>query len=425
MDFIRSLFKGDKYIWGIYIVLAIFSTFTIFSATSTLAYRASDHFSPGLTHMTYLILGTLGVLVMHNWPPSAFRGIGYILLPVSLALLVLVKFTPGVNGAQRWIFGIQPSELAKFALIIVVSHLLAKGQTEKGIDSIVFRKVLVVSGLVCGCIVTENFSTAFLLGTIVFFLMFVARVEWKRLLIITGSVVGGGLLFLSILIYTPDQYLPGRMLTWKNRIERSSDDTPLVTQSMDDKNMQVMYGHMAVARGGMFGVFFGNSQIRDFLPQAYSDYIFSIIIEETGLFLGALVVMLCYFLLLIRAGIIFRRCNKPFYGFLLLGATMIIVFQAFINMAVGVDLIPVTGQPLPLISRGGTSMFLTCGYFGMILSISRIAGMGEEDEEDEFLPQRNTMSEEEIDRPAGLPTDTDEVVEDEEEVEYEMPERRL
>ncbi|MEG1617648.1 MAG: FtsW/RodA/SpoVE family cell cycle protein [Bacteroidales bacterium] len=395
MDFVKTLFKGDKYIWGIYLVLAIISVIEIFSATSTLAYRASEHFMPAFTHTTYLIIGTLAVLVMHNWPPHYFKGIGYLMYPASIFLLVAVKFTPGVNNAQRWIFGLQPSELAKFSLIIVVCHLLAKGQTQEGISRFAFRAILIAAGIACTLIVSENFSTAFLLGTITFFLMFIARVQWKRMLAILGSVVVLGGLFLAVLTMTPKNYLPGRMATWKGRIERKADDSrPLVEQRIDDKNLQVQFGRMAVANGGLIGRFPGNSEIRDFLPQAYSDYIYSIIIEEMGFLMGGVGVLILYFMLLVRAGIIFRRCKNPFLGFLLLGATMMVVFQAFINMAVGVDLIPVTGQPLPLISRGGTSMFLTCGYFGVILGISRSVGMGEEDYDENRLIGETTQTDE-------------------------------
>lgn len=392
MELDNTLFKGDKYIWGIYFILLFISVVEIFSATSTLAYRATEHYNPAFQHTTYLILGTLAVLIIHNMPSHYFRAIGTLAFPVSVVLLLLVMFTPEVNGAQRRIFGFQPSEIAKFAEIVVVCNFLAKGQASGGISKKSFYMVIGSAGIICGLILPENFSTAFLLGAVIFFLMFIAGVQWKRLGAILGTIAVIGALFLSVLIFVPQNVLPGRMKTWKSRIEQSKNTVPLVEQKLDNKNMQVQYGRMAVANGGIIGKFPGNSQIRDFLPQAYSDYIYSIIIEEMGI-LGGIFVLFLYFLLLFRAVIIFRQCKNTFPALLLLGLTMLIVFQALINMAVGVDLIPVTGQPLPLISRGGTSTLLTCGYFGILLSISRSALIDEMDYNDDHRLGEDTPEE--------------------------------
>jgi len=180
-----------------------------------------------------------------------------------------------------------------------------------------------------------------------------------------------------------EKHLPSRFQTWKGRIDDFGKDKNENKFIINDDNFQVSHAKIAIARGGIFGKMPGRSVQRDFLPQAYSDFIYAIIIEEMGL-IGGLFVMMLYVILLVRVGIIAKRCTKLFPKYLALGCGLLIVVQAFINMAVAVNLIPVTGQPLPLISRGGTSTMLTCFYFGIILSVSRFgAGMGEKDDDDD------------------------------------------
>ena len=384
--FLNKLFKGDRYIWSIYFTLGIISIVEIFSATSTLAYRSNEHWAPMISHTSSFIIGTIIVLIVQNFRTQIFRPLGLLAIFISFVTLIAVLFTPEVNGAQRNIMSLQPSEIGKFGLIATVSYLLSKGRTEYGITKYAFWAIIISSIFICGLILPENFSTAVLLGSVVFFLMFIAKVQWKYLLSLLGTVLIAGTILTLILVYVPEDYMIGRMKTWKARLELSfnGDKTPLVEQEVNDKNRQVQYGRMAVANG-LVGKGPGNSQIRDFLPQAYSDYIYSIIIEELGFVFGGIGILLLYIFLMYRVGKIFKKCKYPFPGFLLLGLTMLIIFQALINMAVGVDLIPVTGQPLPLISRGKNSMFMTCLYFGIILSISRSVGMGQEDYDDEHV----------------------------------------
>ena len=379
MDFIKSLFKGDRYIWGVFMVMVLISGIAMYSASSTLAYRASEYYRPVFSHLTHLIFGTVLVLIVHNVPARFLRGFGILVYPVTLLLLILVMATPQVNGASRQMMGFQPSELAKFVTVTIVAALLAKGRKADGsFEKSIYYTILGVSAIPCLLILKENFSTGLLLGAVIFSMMFLAKVEAKRLLSLIGVALIGGILFFGVLILVPANKLPGRMPTWKARVERSGED--LVNEKMNDKNRQAQFGHMAVANGGFIGKFPGNSQIRDFLPQAYSDFIYSIIIEEGGLIIGGGLVMLLYLFLLIRAGIIYRRCQLFFPKLLLMGVTLLIVYQALMSMAVGVGIF-VTGQPLPLISRGGTSIMLTCIYFGVILSVSRING---DDEESDF-----------------------------------------
>lgn len=385
MDFIKSLFKGDRYIWGVFMAMVLVSGIAMYSASSTLAYRAAEYYRPVFSHLTHLIFGTVLVLVIHNVPSRFLRGFGFIGYPISLLLLVVVMATPQVNGASRHLMGFQPSELAKFVTVTVVAALLAKGRNEDGtFNKQFYYTILGISALPCLLILKENFSTGILLGAVIFSMMFLAKVETKRLLAILGSAVIGGTLFVSILLAVPADKLPGRMPTWKARFERSGEE--LVNEKLTDKNRQAQFGHMAVANGGFIGKFPGNSQIRDFLPQAFSDFIYSIIIEEGGLIMGGGLVMLLYLFLLIRVGIIYKRCQLFFPRLLLIGVTLLIVYQALMSMAVGVGIF-VTGQPLPLISRGGTSIMLTCVYFGVILSVSRING---DDEEGDFGGRKQT-----------------------------------
>lgn len=286
MDLIRNLFKGDPYIWGIFLTLCIISIVESFSATSFLAFRSAEHYGPAMSHFTHLLFGTVIVLITLNFPPHVFRKIAGASYIFTVILLFAVLFTPKVNDASRYIFGFQPSEFAKFSLLSVVCGLLAQGQTKDGITKAAFQKILIFSGIVCVLIVSENFSTAALIGGVVFLLMFIGRVQLKRIFSIIGLTIAAGALFMTLLFALPDSMLIWRMPTWKQRIARSTDDTPKVEQGINDKNMQVQYGHMAVANGGVVGKGLGQSQMRDFLPLAFSDFIFAIILEEGGLVLG-------------------------------------------------------------------------------------------------------------------------------------------
>ena len=267
MDFIKSLFKGDRYIWGVFMVMVLISGIAMYSASSTLAYRASEYYRPVFSHLTHLIFGTVLVLIVHNVPARFLRGFGILVYPVTLLLLILVMATPQVNGASRQMMGFQPSELAKFVTVTIVAALLAKGRKADGsFEKSIYYTILGVSAIPCLLILKENFSTGLLLGAVIFSMMFLAKVEAKRLLSLIGVALIGGILFFGVLILVPANKLPGRMPTWKARVERSGED--LVNEKMNDKNRQAQFGHMAVANGGFIGKFPGNSQIRDFLPQA-------------------------------------------------------------------------------------------------------------------------------------------------------------
>ncbi len=366
ISILRDLFKGDRVIWGVYALLVVISILEMYSASSTLAYGMSTYYKPISRHVSMLLSGTIVALIFSNIPHKFFAFLGRMSYIVSILLLFAVQFKEGTNDAARWIFGVQPSEFAKFGLVILVSLLLCKGQIEEGVSNKNFKIIIGITIAACILILPENFSTALLLGTVVYFMMFIGRVQLKKLALIAllaGAFLGVGYTYIK---YAPPSMLIKRMDTWKNRLE--SDPVPLVDQSINDKNLQKQYARMAVVNGGLTGKFFGRSQIRDFLPQAYSDFIYAIIIEEMGL-LGGLMIIIFYLVLMFRVLNRFRDCEDLFGGFMMLGLMILILFQALINMAVGVGLFPVTGQPLPLLSRGGSSMLITSGYFGIIQSV--------------------------------------------------------
>lgn len=391
MDFFSKTFRGDKTIWCIFIALCVISLLEVFSATSTIVYRQHNHWGPILRHAAFLLIGFGGVMFLQRVPTRFFSST-ILFLPISCFLLVLTMFMGAdVNGAQRWLgvgaFTIQPSEFAKISLIGFVAFFLSRTNPEN--EKAMFRVLLIGIGATCALILTENLSTAVLLFAVCYLMMFLGQISWKRLgMIALVGVLSIGLL-VAILKVVPDDvvrnYFPDRFSTWKARVDRHSgnDTSEKITAAniqdykITDENYQVSHAKIAIANGGIIGLP-GSGTERDFLPQAYSDFIFAIILEEMGL-LGGLFVLLLYLALMIRAGMLASKCDKIFPKLLLLGSALMLTSQALINMAVAVNLIPVTGQPLPLISRGGTSTIITCAYFGIILACSNIK---EEEHED-------------------------------------------
>jgi len=389
MDFLSKIFRGDRVIWMIFVFLCAISIIEVYSASSTLTFK-TDYWRPIMKHVMFLLVGLGIVLLVHSCKPKYFS-LATLALPLIWVLLLAAKFTgTEVNDANRWVsiggISFQPSEFAKICLIGTVAFFLSKYKnTEQNIH---YRLILIATIITCGIILTDNFSTAFLLFAVVLMMMFVGQVPFKKLSIIIAVCVLAGGLFVAALFVVPEKFYEtrwSRPLTWKYRIvhffdkSQAKDDTYVVT----DENYQVTQANIAVARGGIFGKLPGNSRQRDFLPQAYSDFIFAIIIEELGL-IGGIVVLSLYVFLFIRAGIIAGRCDRLFPKLLVMGCALALVLQALANIAVAVNLIPVTGQPLPLVSRGGTSTLVTCAFFGIILSVSR------------FENERGVQMEEEI-----------------------------
>lgn len=392
MDLASKLFKGDRVIWIIFMFLCLISVVEVFSATSTIAYKNANHWAPIVRHATFLLGGFVLVLLLHNIPCRFFPAF-ILLLPVSVLMLLVTPFVGiNANDAHRWleIFGIQfqPSEFAKLASIVFIAFLLSK--RNKFTDDQIFKYILIGVGATCVLILPENFSTAFMLFGVCFLMMFIGQLPLKKLGKLAGFLLLSLVVFIVLLRFTPTgvtQYLPDRFSTWQGRLERffdghESDTDENGVYKITDDNYQVSHAKIAIARGGLFGQLPGHGQQRDFLPQAYSDFIYAIIIEELGVVGGVFVLML-YIMLLVRVGMIARKCDKAFPKYLVLGCGLLVVVQALANMAVAVNLIPVTGQPMPLVSRGGTSTVISCIYFGIILSVSRFgANMGNEEEED-------------------------------------------
>lgn len=393
MGLIKDLFKGDKVIWIIFLFLCLISIVEVFSAASTLTYKSGDHWGPITQHSVILMVGAVIVVLVHNIPCKYFSVLPFFLLPLSCILLLFVMgmgIITGdrVNGAARWMtfFGIQfqPSELAKMAVIIVTAFILSKLQEENGANPKAFKYIMWIVGIVFVLIAPENGSTAALLFGVVFLMMMVGRVPWKQLGKLVGTVgLGLTLLVTVIVVIPPSVYenIPGthRFSTWQSRIKGFFEDKEAVPAAKYDidKDAQIAHANIAIATSHVIGKMPGNSVQRDFLSQAFSDFIFAIVIEELGLLGGAFIVML-YLWLLIRAGRIAKRCDKYFPAFLVMGIAMLLVSQAMLNMMVAVGLFPVTGQPLPLISKGGTSTLINCAYIGMILSVSRYVIQKEE-----------------------------------------------
>ena len=408
----KKVFHGDTSVWIIFLLLCCFSLVEVFSATSTLAYKTSNIWIPIVRHASFLLAGFLMILGMVRIH-YRYYSLAILLMPLSILMLVATPIIGvSANDASRWleIFGVQfqPSEFGKLACIVYVAFLLSK--RGKFSEKAIFQWIVVGVGIICFLILLYNFSTAFLLGMVCLLMMFIGQISLVRIGKLLLYLLLGGVVLIAVATIAPrtvEKFLP-RLETWSNRLIKHADERGEAEKEQTDKtyvitdeNYQVTHAKIAIARGGLFGKMPGRSVQRDFLPQAYSDFIFAIIIEELGV-VGGIVVLLLYIMLMIRVGIIARRCEKLFPKYLVIGCGLLIVIQALTNMAVAVNLIPVTGQPLPLISRGGTSTMLTCIYIGIILSVSHFgAGMGpeEEDEEEEEETDREEYVENSSENP--------------------------
>ena len=392
---LKNFFKGDKVIWIIFLLFCSISIIEVFSASSTLTYKSGNHWAPITNHFTLLFGGAVIVWIVHNIPCRIFWT-GVVLLPISWALLVIVMaVSMAVNGANRWLdlgfIQFQPSELAKLAIIIVVAKILAIFQNKRGTaDPEALKWIAIVSLPTLALIGVENLSTAVLLAATVFLMMFIGHVPRRQMLAITGLGTCAVAVGIFLAIVVPNQVWDSvgldRVATWKSRIEHfGSDEKIPPSEYKVSANLQVAHANIAIATSHLWGKGPGNSVERDFLPQAFSDFIYAIVIEELGLVGGAFVAFL-YIFLMMRAGKIARHCNNPFYSYLVTGICILIASQAMFNMMVAVGIMPVTGQPLPLISKGGSSTLINCVFIGMILSISHhVNRLREKEEEGEEL----------------------------------------
>ena len=405
-----SLFKGDKGVWMIYFFLCMISLVEVYSASSRLTFEGGHHWAPMVSQAGFLVLGLIIILLVHRIPCKWFMLFPFVLLPVVILLLFYTAVFGGgstVNEANRWVefLGIrfQPSELAKADLLMTAAMVLAKTQTEKeewvrgrkrkvvgaikGKRYLAFAIVGGASLLVCGLIMMDNMSTGLMLFFVVMVMMFIGHVprdlmfKGIMVLVLMGAIVG------MVAMVTPEKVLnetsmTKRLVTVKHRVMRKFDlgednDVKKASKSkteilLNDENSQTTYASIAIANSDVIGLGPGNSIQRDFLQHAESDFIYAIIVEELGIG-GAFCVAFLYLALLIRVGRIAQKCTSFFPAYLVLGFGIMMVLQAFVNMSVAVGLVPVTGQTLPLISKGGTSILITSFYIGIILSVSRYA----------------------------------------------------
>ena len=398
-----NIFKGDKVIWMVFFFLCMVSIVEVYSASSSLSYKGGNYWSPILKHCGILAIGTFMMVVVLNVKCKYFKLVTPFLLFFSFVTLLWVLVAgQATNDANRWMnfLGIQfqPSEIGKGALVLAVAQILSAMQTNEGADKKAFSYILFVSAFIVLPIVPENLSTAMLISVTVVLMMFIGRVPLQQIGKLLGVVALIGVVGIAMvmLVGTDEkkaadkqvlteqvavekeepskaEKLLHRMDTWKARINKFLSSEEVAPEDYDlDKDAQVGHANIAIASSNIVGKGPGNSNERDFLSQAFSDFIYAIIIEEMGIF-GAFAVAFLYVILLFRAARIASRCENNFPAFLVLGLALLLVFQAVINMMVAVDLMPVTGQPLPLVSKGGTSTIVNCAYIGVILSVSRSA----------------------------------------------------
>ena len=412
-----NIFKGDKVIWMVFFFLCIISIVEVYSASAGLTYKGGHYWAPIVKHTGILLVGVFAMVVTLNIKCKYFKIVTPFLLVLSIIALVTVLIAgQSTNGAQRWIsiIGIQfqPSEIAKGTMVLATAQILSAMQTEQGADKNAFKYILIVSGCIVPFIMVENLSTAMLLCLVIFLMMMIGRVPGK----ILGKVLGIVTLlivtvFALVMLVGQDREkinVQGQQVvqvsktaekeettmftrvfhrfdTWKARIDRFIDGKEIAPEDFDlDKDGQIGHANIAIVSSNVIGKGPGNSVERDFLSQAFSDFIYAIIIEEMGIIGGVFVAML-YIILLFRTGQIANRCENNFPAFLAMGLALLLVTQALFNMCVAVGLAPVTGQPLPLVSKGGTSTIINCVYIGAILSVSRSAKKKQVTDEDKDM----------------------------------------
>lgn len=379
--------KGDRAIWGIVGLLALISFLPVYSASSNLAYLYNNDGNTLpflLRHLAHLILGFIVLYAVHRIPYNYFGGLSIIGLPIIVFLLVITLSqgtTIGGANASRWIrlpfvgLSFQTSTLAGVVLMTYVARYLARIKDKEAS----FKETLLLLWgpvfIVLGLILPANFSTTAIFFVMVVMLVFVGGYPLKYL----GIILGAGLLFLTLFVLTAKAFpgvFPNRVDTWISRVENFAD------KEDTEADYQIEKAKIAIASGGITGLGPGKSVQKNFLPQSSSDFIYAVIVEEFGL-IGGLTLMAIYLFLLFRIVVVAHKAPSVFTKLLVIGVGFPIIFRAMINMAVAVELFPVTGQNLPLISSGGTSIWMTCLALGMILSVSAKREVPAKEEEEE------------------------------------------
>ncbi len=378
--------RGDKFIWGIVILLALTSLLVVYSATGSLAYKMYK----GNTEVylfkqfAFIVIGVLIIYFAHRINYTLYSRIALYLFLLAIPLMLFTYFFGAtINDGSRWIklpiinLTFQTSDLAKLALFMYLSRQLSRKQEVIQDWKQGFVPLIVPVGIICLLIMPANLSTALLTGATSLLLMFIGRCKVKHILGVVAVAMVPVLILISIavLTHTPreegkkDKAVAqlsgiGRVGTWIHRVQ------DFIYAKADETPYQVQQAKIAIAKGGVFGKGPGNSEAKNFLPHPYSDMIYAIILEEYGLVGGAMIIFI-YLVFLLRCIMVFRRCPFAFGAFLALGLSFTLVIQAMANMAVAVNLVPVTGVTLPLVSMGGSSFLFTCASIGIILSVAR------------------------------------------------------
>ena len=405
---IGNIFKGDRVIWMVFFFLCMISIVEVFSASSGLTYKSHNYIGPIVYHTGTIIAGAVVAIVTLNIPCRYFKLMTPFLMVISLVTLLWVLLAgTKIGDAGRWInlfgFTFQPSEIAKGTVVLIVAQILAAMQRENGADRNAFKWIMWITLPACFLIGLEILSTSAMLFAVVFLMMFIGLVPLRQLGKLAGVIILLVVFAVSMVMIVghdtsgENQELTKveqvdqpkkkkntiekmfhRADTWKSRIMKFGKPKPTPQEYDLDKDAQVAHANIAIVSSGVIGKGPGKSTERDFLSQAFSDFIYAIIIEELGI-LGAFAVVFLYIILLYRCARIASRCENNFPAFLALGLGLLLVSQATFNMMVAVGLAPVTGQPLPLISKGGTSTIINYAYIGAILSVSRSAKMKKEE----------------------------------------------
>ena len=382
----NKLIQGDLALWGFLALLAIFSFFPVFSASSNLSYVVGNGtpWQHLFKHMFILVMGFVIMIGIHRIPFHYFKGISILMLPIVILLLIYTVsqgVTIGGANASRWIripfvgIGFQTSTLAFLVLMMYVAYYLDKTTGKQLRFGETVLPLWLPVGIVIGLILPANLSTAVIVFAMVSMLCFFGGYPVKYLMIILGIGTLALVMFVLAAKAFPEA-MPNRVDTWISRIDNFTSP-----DKGSDGNYQVERAKIAIATGGITGLGAGKSVMKNFLPQSSSDFIYAIIVEEYGL-VGGVVIILLYLVILFRLMLIARRVNTIYGKLLVIGVGLPVIVQAFINIGVALNVFPVTGQTLPMISSGGTAAWMTCIAFGIILSTSVAAIKKEEDQQE-------------------------------------------
>ncbi len=388
---LKNTFKGDRVIWALVAVFMFYSLLAVYSSSASVAYmKYGGNTTFFLRSQSLMLFMSLVIIVIvHYLPYRIYSKLSGIILLASIGLLILTFIIGArVNEAVRTIeipgtgFRLQTSDVAKVALVIYLARALSQFQDELGNFMVVTKYIMLPIAVVCALIMPENLSTALMVFAISMIILFVGRVPVKYLLAYVGMAVVGIVMFAMVLSMVSEK---NRVEVWKTRIERYFSG-----ETNEDADYQSNQAKIAISTGGLFGKAPGKSTQRNILPQSNSDFIFAIIIEEYGLLFGAIPLILAYMILLFRGILIVRKCETAFPAYLVIGLVVMITVQAMLNMFVAVGLFPVTGQTLPMVSWGRTSVLVVSFSIGAILSVSRVVTARVKQEE---LPEEEKTDE--------------------------------